>query len=402
MANAIRDTKCILPWIHLHTHTNGNMHVCCNTNATEPLGNIVKENVVEIWNNEKYKKIRSQMINGEEPTDCKNCFDSERMGMYSKRQRENETWKHLEHLMVSDTADFAIKHLDINFNNICNFKCRYCDPSLSHSWAADYKKLNIPLVFENGVTPYADQMYEALVKNNVLDSLESVFFCGGEPLLMENHLETLLELDKKQRYDVKLLYITNLSKLSLKGHDYLEIWKKFSDVNVHVSIDCTGSKFEYIRNGSKWDTVYSNLITLFSNREIYKPKIGITVSVFNALYIVETIKALTATGIINIDDIALQIVKNPKIYSVQMLPQVLKKQITLEITELLNNNELPIFFKSRYDHFLNYMNDADTYEENKNEFIKTTQMLDSIRHESFNDTFPELAEFFDVRSNSSI
>lgn len=394
MASPIKDTKCILPWMHLHTHTNGNVHVCCNTAAEEPLGNILKENIVEIWNSEKYKKIRSQMLNGEEPEDCKSCYNSERLGMYSKRQRENETWKHIADMMISDVADFNIKHIDINFDNVCNFKCRYCNPTLSHSWAADYKKLNIPIIFENGITPYADQMYKSLIDNNVLDSVESIFFCGGEPLLMENHLNTLLELDKKKRYDVRLLYITNLSKLNFKGTDYLEVWKKFSDVNVHVSIDCVGPKFEYIRSGGNWETVYSNLITIFSNKQIYKPKIAMTISIFNVLYFLDSIKSLLETEIINIDDIALHLVREPEIYSVQMLPNSLKNKITSDVKEFLENNELPIFFKSRYEYFLNYMNSKDTYEQNKNQFIQMTKSLDLIRNESFNNVFPELREFF--------
>ena len=389
------DKKCILPWIHLQVDSDGSVRPCCNVNKSiEPFGNVLKEDVVTIWNNDKFKELREQMISGVEPDMCKPCYDSERLGLYSKRLRENVDWSKYTSLMDTPYTDFKIKHLDVRFDNVCNFKCRYCSPWLSHSWYNDYKKLGIPVKTETAINVNGLRLLE-IIKDNVLDDLESVFFCGGEPLIMDEHLELLKLLDAKKKYKTKLLYITNLSKLSYKGIDYIELWNKFEDVNIHFSLDTIGSKLEYIRCGAKWTVIEKNLKTLFAHKEKLKPKIGITVSMFNAPTVLETVEYLVGTGLVTYEDIGLHLVKQPAIYSCQVLPDSVKEQITNDVNVFLKKHNLPHFFKSRYEYFINYMNSDSKYQQHKTEFAIMTKKLDDIRQEDFATIFPELKNYYD-------
>lgn len=387
--------KCILPWIHLQSDSDGSVRACCNSDKTiGPMGNILTEHPITVWNNSNFIKLRTEMINGNEPIECKPCYDSERLGLYSKRERETKDWDKYSHLMNNPVAEFKIRHLDIRFDNVCNFKCRYCSPWLSHSWANDYKKLGWDIKTVSAINVNGPDLFN-VIKDNCIDDLESVFFCGGEPLLMDEHLKLLQLLDEKQMYNTRLLYISNLSKLKYKGVDYIELWSKFSDVNVHFSLDCMGPKLEYIRSGAKWVEMEKNIRTVFEHKEKLKPKIGITVSMYNASHILETVKFLTDTGYITLEDIALHVVKQPSIYSCQILPKEIKEKITNEVNTFLKENELPLFFKSRYEYFINYMNDCDKYEQFKGEFREMTDKLDNIRDENFNEIFPELGGYFD-------
>ena len=389
------DKKCILPWIHLQVDSDGSIRPCCNANKSiEPIGNILEQNVVAVWNNTRYRELREKMISGIEADDCKPCYNSERLGLYSKRQRENSDWLEYSGLMNTPEAVFKIKHLDVRFDNVCNFKCRYCSPWLSHSWYNDYKKLGIPVKTETAINSNGPQLLE-IIKNHVIDDLESVFFCGGEPLIMDEHLELLKLLDEKKKYDTKLLYITNLSRLNYKGINYIDLWSKFKDVNIHFSLDCIGPKLEYIRCGAKWDNIEQNLKTVFSLKDKLKPKIGITVSIFNATDIIDTIEYLVGTGYVAYDDIALHVVRQPEIYSCQILPNEIKNNITSQIKDFLSKKQLPEFFYSKYNYFVNYMNDKDLYNEYKEEFIAMTRRLDDIRSEDFATTFPELIGHYD-------
>jgi sulfatase maturation enzyme AslB (radical SAM superfamily) len=358
------------------------------------MGNILTENIVTMWNNENYVRLRSQMMNGIEPIECKPCYDSERLGLYSKRQRENDDWTQYHYLMDNSIAPFEIRHLDIRFDNVCNFKCRYCSPWLSHSWAKDYKALGWNIQTVSAINVNGPDLYN-VIKDNCIDNLESVFFCGGEPLLMDEHLKLLQLLDSKQMYNTKLLYISNLSKLKYKGVDYIELWSKFNDVNLHFSLDCIGPKLEYIRCGAKWNEIEQNIRTVFEHKDKLKPKIGITVTMYNASEILDTVKFLTDTGYITLEDIALHVVRRPEIYSCQILPRIIKDKITTDVNKFLSENELPLFFRSRYEYFINYMNDKDTLEQYKSEFRDMTDKLDNIRGENFNDVFPELKGYYD-------
>jgi len=395
MNTIMTNPKCILPWIHLQIDNDGTTRACCNARQVgQPLGNVLKEEIVTMWNNDNYQRLRRQMLSGIEPDECKPCYDSERLGLYSKRLRENEDWAQYSHLANADTAEFKIRHLDVRFNNVCNFKCRYCDPARSHSWANDYKQMGIPINTISAINVNGEELYN-IIKTNIVDDLESVFFCGGEPLLMDQHLELLKELDARKKYNTKLLYVTNLSKLQFKGTDYIELWSKFTNVNVHISLDTVGPQLEYIRCGAVWKDIEQNLKIVFSHKELLKPKIAITVSIFNASSIINTVEYLVGTGYINYDDISIHVVKHPYIYSSQILPLDIKRQITTEVENFLLKNKLPYFFKSRYEYFLNYMNDKDTYENHKVEFIQMTKTLDNIRNEDFNIVFPELKNYYD-------
>lgn len=384
-----------MPWIHLQVDSDGSTRPCCNgAKNVATMGNILTDGLITVWNNDNYKQLRREMIDGLEPEACKPCYDSERLGLFSKRLRENDDWKQYHNLMDSEIAPLKIRHLDVRFDNVCNYKCRYCSPWLSHSWYNDYIKMNIPVRTEQAINVNGSELYN-IIHDNIIDDLEHVFFCGGEPLIMDEHLLLLKELDKRKKYDTRLLYITNLSRLSYKGTDYIELWNKFNDVNIHCSIDITGSKLEYIRHGSKWATVQKNLKILFDNKAKLKPKIGITVSMYNASSIIETVETLVATGYINYDDIALHVVNKPEIYSPRILPKEIKDKITLEVNQFLTKNELPEFFRSRYIYFINHMNSVDLYDTYKQEFSEMTKKLDEIRGESFHETFTELKDYYD-------
>ena len=95
--------------------------------------------------------------------------------------------------MYSDWIDNpAIRSIDFRPSNVCNFKCRICNPTQSSLIAAeqllltkDIKKVNelknINLKgkwFDNN-DQFIDQMYK------LLPSLENIDFFGGEPFLLK-------------------------------------------------------------------------------------------------------------------------------------------------------------------------------------------------------------------------
>ena len=74
-------TICAYPWVHMSAHLNGEMIICCNTYNRENIkkddGTVWKlkdiEDPLVYFNSNDYKKIRLQMLEGEEPEICKKC-----------------------------------------------------------------------------------------------------------------------------------------------------------------------------------------------------------------------------------------------------------------------------------------------------------------------------------------
>ena len=56
-----KDTKCVLPLIHLHTWPNKDVYACCLGNIDHQLGALKSHTLKEIRNEEPMRKIRRQM-----------------------------------------------------------------------------------------------------------------------------------------------------------------------------------------------------------------------------------------------------------------------------------------------------------------------------------------------------
>lgn len=379
------DNKCIIPWIHTMIETTGDVFPCCVYEG-DPMGNIKNSNIVEIWNSKDYKNLRNKMLSGEAPEGCNACYRTEKFGGVSKRQRENQLRQHLNYLIENDSPNFELKYLDLRFSNICNFKCRYCYPMASHSISSEYKELKWNLSRESDILKFNKKnIIDILYKN--IAALEEVYFCGGEPLLMEEHYDFLDKLIESKNTNLILRYSSNLSKLNFKDKNILDYWKHFSNVQVHASLDHYGSKLEYIRHGSDWNNTVKNICILSKNKNI-ELKIAGTISIFNVLDIPDIFETYKNIGSLNYEKIGLaNLVRDPSYYNIQSLHPEIKKQVQKKLLDYNPDIESP---KLMCKYVVDYMMSKDTYEENKEEFVRVTDTLDKKRKENFLNIFPEL------------
>ena len=70
---------CPVPWMHMALEPDGKIIPCCLTSQHETanLGNIKTDKFEDIWNGDRMKKLRVDMLNGETPNYCKTCTDRE-------------------------------------------------------------------------------------------------------------------------------------------------------------------------------------------------------------------------------------------------------------------------------------------------------------------------------------
>ena len=85
------------------------------------------------------------------------------------------------------------------------------------------------------------------------DTVERIYFAGGEPLMMEEHYRILKRLIKMGRSEVVLIYNTNLSTLNLKKDSVLDLWPQFDRVVIEASLDGSGERGEFVRKGLVWE-----------------------------------------------------------------------------------------------------------------------------------------------------
>jgi sulfatase maturation enzyme AslB (radical SAM superfamily) len=290
---------------------------------------------------------------------------------------------------------FEMVYWDIRFSNLCNLKCRSCGHIYSSQWYQDQAKLAGPeWAKSTQVLNFAGKteidMWEQLIPH--LDYVEQIYFAGGEPLLMDEHYNILDELERRERFDVRLIYNTNFTNVRLKDRWVFDYWKKFESVSVGASLDGAGKIAEYVRKGTDWNVVEKNrrmMLEICPDVDFY---ISSTLSIFNALHLPDFHRDWVEKGLIKAQDLNVNILLDPAHYRIDIAPADYKQQIEQKFQEHLTwlrpqdrLNRATQGFESAIR--MLHANDNSHLLER---FWNKTQQLDEIRKENVLDIIPEL------------
>jgi radical SAM protein with 4Fe4S-binding SPASM domain len=266
-------SMCMFPWVHTYVTPEGDVYPCCTAKLNLPVENILATNNTlkeVLMNNENLATIRKEMLAGNRPPECKVCWDWEDAGGISFRSYANNSFGHkLEHYVKNTNPDGTLNvyepmYIDVRFSNICNLKCRMCSDVFSSAWAKEKKQYNL-MQYDKPIFKRVDvngNITQEIL--NYLDTVEVIYWGGGEPLLMEEHFVILEELNRRQKFDIELRYNTNTTNLQYKDKNFAELIKNFKRVEIQSSIDHYGKRSEWLRHGANWDTVLENIVKLKS------------------------------------------------------------------------------------------------------------------------------------------
>jgi len=435
----IKNSLCILPWIHAATTSNGSLKMCCQMIYPVndmPYGELRKDDGTLLTNADdidlhrnvtNWKKIRQLMLEGKRPDACKLCWDDEKNGMGSQRQVYNELFgadirlalKETSHDGIIDPVTFPIKYWDIRFGNKCNLACRSCSPADSDMWYKDWMLLYDDDTFKNknndtihivtsekGQLSSTPDVYNWYNDSKLIDYLEKnihviqrFYFTGGEPTVNITHRK-LLDYIIKTDYakNITLVYNTNMAVLHTKLFDQ---WKQFKKVELGMSIDGIHNHFEYIRHPGKWNVVERNMIKIDNEPglEHVAACITMTVSILNVLHLLDVIVWMKEQKWKRIEtNIAIHNLYTPGYLNIQNATIPMKQYITDRYTTFLTD------IKHRFSDDINWytivesilngitthMNSAQNNVDVFNRGIEIIKKLDTIRNENFESSLPEL------------
>ena len=394
------DTFCIYPWIHMFVNTDGSVMPCCIAKSDNPLGNVQKNSIEDIWNSESYKTIRLKMLNGERSNECANCYITEDRGIKSVRQKKLDDYKHLLDIKDKTNSDgsldnLELHHFDVRWSNICNFKCRTCTHSLSSSIATEQQKLDstIPIYTMAGGKSNKDLVDQFIP---YFKDIETFYFAGGEPLITEQHYTILEELILQGRtQDVALQYNTNLSMLIYKDKSLFDLWKKFSNVSIGASLDSWGKRAEYIRDGTDWNAIEENIKIIRTETPHVRINVQTVVSVFNIGTLSDFLDYMLSTSF-NEQNFFLEFfnVIEPNYFSLSALDTHTAQQFSSKL-----KNSLTKYRPHIQKQLSNVIKWLDSSEYNPNlhqQCIKEIALRDSLRNKQLADYIPELGNIFDT------
>ena len=392
---------CMLPWMHLHAFPDGRAYPCCFALDKLHVGNVNENSMEEVFNGEKMRKMRLNMLSNKKSRECAKCYDQEDSGFFSLRLSSNKHFGHnigmVENTKPDGTADFIIKYWDIRFSNLCNMACRSCGTWFSSNWYEDHKKLtgappNHAKIMRAGRN--SNDIWEQLLKQ--FDHVEQFYFAGGEPIIMPEHLRILRELDKRKMYHVRLIYNTNFSKSKFKGTDIFELWNKFDSVSIGASLDAEGPRAELMRKGTVWEETVANrkrMLEVCPQVDFY---ISATVGLSNALHVPDFHKNWVEQGLIKPQDFNFNLLQYPLWQRMDLLPANEKEKVTAKYKshiEWLKSQDHLTRASKGFESALDWMNKKDM-SHHLPTFIGETRKYDKIRNENFTDVFPEWKELF--------
>jgi len=395
------DNFCMLPWMHLHAYPDGRAYPCCFAFDPYPVGDLNKNSMEEVFNGEKMKAMRLNMLNNKPSKECGKCYEQERAGFFSLRLSSNKHFGHNIDLVNSTqadgSADFIIKYWDIRFSNLCNMACRSCGTWFSSNWYEDHKKLTgspPPHAKIMRVGRSSDDMWEQMLSQ--FDHVEQFYFAGGEPLIMEEHYRILKELDRRKMYHVRLIYNTNFSKLTFKDMDVLKLWNKFDSVSVGASLDAEGARAELMRKGTVWEDAIKNrrrMMEISPKTDFY---ISATVGLINAFHVPDFHRSWIEQGLIKPQDFNFNLLQYPIWQRMDIFPKEFKIKIEEKYNqhiEWLKTRDPLTRATKGFQSAINWMNAKDN-ESKLNLFWENTLRYDGIRNEKTLDIFPELQELY--------
>ena len=340
--------------------------MCCSS------GTLLNVTPAEFNSSAYLADVKSTINQGNIPTDCQGCVQLEAQGYTSTRSLALTDWNY-----TVDNVPEQTLYLDIRWSNLCNFSCRSCEPSFSSEIAREQQLLPVHRFNNQAIKDVFDS----------LSTVKRINFTGGEPLLIKENIEVLEHLISLGRTDCSILITTNASVIN---NQIINLIKQFNNVHWTISLDAVGTAAEYIRNGTIWDRVNTNIKTI----------LGLNQSVsFNCV--------LSAYSILDIDNLVdyfanlkLQYNQQPLElwfavceYPASLHPQSLttslkdsaRSALTRAISTLSTVKSNPIRSIDSLKALQTNLNDSIIYKQD--EFIKITKNLDALRNQNFSNVF---------------
>jgi len=409
------------PFTGLATREDGAIKVCCRS---QPVGWIQDDTLENIWNGPIVRDVRKKVLCGERPEVCKPCFDLEDQGVESLRQRHingvipearvNLYPNALDALAEHYTMPFEFPTMEIKLNNLCNLKCRMCNPLDSTNWkdwdkvVPFYKKENNYLVgtVERlvrkpgqyiGTFDDSDNWWNSFEK--LLPHFRRVEFAGGEPLMDPQHYK-ILDMLKPHGKNIEIKYATNGTTLGIsQGRTIHDYWPHFRSVAVNVSIDGIHDVYNYIRGNGDFNQVEENIKEIKKIPNVSRVVGAFTAQAGNILQAAECIDYF-----INKMDIIFYShrVSYPNCLSAQVLPQDLKElaierlqavKLKVDTWHAVKNNALlgKVTHQQIQDS-INYIQAKDQHNLWQ-DFLDFNFALDTTRNQSLLEVVPEFRPY---------
>jgi MoaA/NifB/PqqE/SkfB family radical SAM enzyme len=234
-------SACLAPRGQLYFRPDGDVRVCCRNE--NPLGNVGRDRLVDIWHNPLRLGIRDALDADDYGAGCQHCGAE-----VSVEGRAGSYPEQFDQLPVRGAeGDRWPRHMEFTLSINCNLQCIQCNGDASSAIRTHRERR--PLLRK----VYGEEFFEDL--REFLPHLSTASFSGGEPFLAEENYR-VWQLIAEVAPDLPVTVVTNATQWTPRVQEALSRIR----CSFRFSIDgATAATYDSIRVGASFDSVMENV-----------------------------------------------------------------------------------------------------------------------------------------------
>lgn len=299
---------CSIPWGHRIVNLTQPWYKFCCVSQMIPV-----ENISHIESSPQLSRVKQQLLQNTQPSECSTCFNAEKTGSPSFRKVSNYT--------DIKKIPNGIQALEINLENTCNLRCLSCGPTYSSRWGEG-----------THTDELLDSNLKALLELIELNkhSIQRVVISGGEPSIIPNFYRIIDCVKNSLPNYVEIFINTNGMFNERLGNKFVETIKELSKTHVthcYWSCDGYGELGEFLRDGLNYEHFKNNIKKIIRETSA-NHKLQITTSNLNLTSQIDLIEDIFSIKVMPVKVFYLVHNKN------FMLPSILGSYISNIVTNI--------------------------------------------------------------------
>jgi organic radical activating enzyme len=440
MKDNLGPALCLAKWKQVSLHLPTGLNNSCYHPPLHQIDAAALENNPGALHNTEHKKSqRVIMLRDEKPSECSYCWNIEAHGQLSDRHyRSGESWAAEDYDTIKnskgDEDDVVPSYVEVNFNHACNLKCSYCSPQFSSSWADEVARFggfptstthNDPSHFVGRNRPIPAREHNPYVEAfwqwwpELYPKLKHFRMTGGEPLMDKNTYKVFDYVLAMPNPELHLNVTSNFSVEPELFEKYIGYVKQLCNTQIehfmqYVSLD-SGKKAhaEYIRHGLNFGRMAFN-VERYLKEIPYRNSLTFIITMNNLSVLglqsqLEWILALRRVHSTTYQRVWFDtpLLRQPAWQSLQILPPVyigVLERVADWMELNLETADRPFqgfkdYEVQRMRRDIDWMRegqklDAGYIKQQRADFYRFFHEHDQRRHTNFEETFPEMQEFW--------
>jgi sulfatase maturation enzyme AslB (radical SAM superfamily) len=424
----LKDSFCSSPWFHIRLTYDGSYDVCRWSKNGPTDVNIKTTSLMQFYNSEPMRTLRTQLLAGERPHACEACYYQDSFNKLSGRVRQLNksainltefplSFRSSPHLPVFEySADMqgASSHfptdLQIDLGNTCNSACIMCDPTASSRLVADYKKLNKldSRLFANPV-PYRSWTEDRKTVDRFVQELQTfpylryIHFLGGETLYNQAFYDICEHLNGTD------LIVGTTTNGTIYDQRIEQLIPQFKEFHLGISIESVTDLNDYVRYPGPTKQILENIKKFVDLRDQYpglKLELRITPNLFTISELDQVFEFMIKHDIIAE---SCNILHQPRCLRMELMPEDIRQETVIKLQAVVDklgkytpqintrrsdlSHEIIAQLANEYLEFVKTYTTPNDVEESTTELVRFLKSFETIRNNKILDYAPRYKEF---------